>query len=334
MLAQPLTDSQIIKNNIPAIFFTLKDNSTAEYLKTGNILNESVNETFNSKDGSRYLVVLYSTGTDVSQDDQMADLRVIKIEKKGNITISPKINYNLGDYPLEIGSKISVKDLNGDGIDEVFVTNTNWKDGAREDFLFRWNGSSLIDITPIIQDDSIHFKSSGLLNISVSDFTVGGKRILYSTTPKFVDKAFNGTLVQAYRYDNSLISEGAFDYLMTIQKLDKKPIEKSESVELKSEGDYVLSIKNISDHKDAVRAEVSINTNIVVKPSEFCMSLPSKDDKKVKSDDDGDADEDHLKGCKSKPDVSVNLSLLKVNMIKVKMYGKKNSRLQLTLKRR
>ena len=331
--AQALTDEQIIKNNIPSIFFTLKDFSTQQNLTKDVVLFKYLKDTFNSRDGSRYLIVVYSSGMG-TEPHSLADLRVINIQKNGSTSITPKIDYRLSSYPLDVGCEIALQDLDGDGINEVLVKETNWKDDTNENYIFKWVGNSLIDTTPIIKDESIHFKSSGLLDMSISTFTIGGKHLIFARAPTIVNKEFGQDLHRIYQFSNNTLEEqGTFEYLTTVEKVGKLPIETAEGVTPATEGKYTLSVKNISDHNQGVRAEVSINSSVVIKSADFCSPPPPKENK-IEKVVDGDANEDHQKGCRTKSEVSVDLTLMKVNTIKVKLFGKKGSRILVTIKKK
>ena len=328
-----LTDEQIIRNNVPPIFFTLNDFSTQKNLTKDEILFKFLNDTFGNKDGSRFLIVVYSSGIGV-EPDSLTDLRVIKISKNGTTTLSPKIDYKLSSYPFDAGCEISLQDLDGDGINEVLAKDTNWRDSSTEHYIFKWSNKVLVDITPIIKDDSINLESSGLLDMGVSTFTIEGKHLLYSRAPTIINKEFGADQQRIYQFRNGNLEEqGTFEYLTNLEKLNKGPAENVEVATLSVEGEYTLEVENISDHKDGVRAEVTINTNVVMKPADFCNSGLFNFFKKDNGDN-SDANEDHLNGCKTKTKVSVNITLMKVNTIKVKLFGKKGSRIQVTLKKK
>ena len=315
------------------MFFILKDNSTDKFLTTEDILFTFLKDSFGSNDGSRFLIVVYSTGIGI-EPDPLTDLRVIKISKKGFITVSPKIEYKKAAFPLDEGCEIFLQDLDGDGVNEVIATNTNWRTDSKINFIFKWFENKLLDVTPIIRDDSIHLRTSGLLDISISSFMIDGKRLIYSQVPNIVNKEFLTPLHRVYQLNNNNMEElGTYEYLTTVEKLSRNSTENVEVVTFDSAGEFMLTVKNISDQRAPVRAEVTINTNLVLKPSDFCLSPPAKVNK-LEKDDDSDANEDHLKGCKTKSEVSVDLTLMKVNTIKVKLFCKKGSRVQVTLKRK
>lgn len=101
-----------------------------------------------------------------------------------------------------------------------------------------------------------------------------------------------------------------------------------------TEGQYTLTVKNVSDDNRAVRAEVTVNGNVVLKPQDFC-SAPAhpKNDKKWWDghDDDDDRDDDHCKRCLPKNEAYAIVNMKTANEIKVKVYGRKDSKIQFSL---
>lgn len=329
--SQALSDDQLIRSLIPYDFFKVKNSSNEDNLTSQDIIYTKLNETFGAKNGIRFIVVNYAISAPVSSEVEFADLRVIKIPKVGQASILPKISYNLSNYITESSSELSAKDLNLDGINEIVVRNTDWKTNAARDYIFKWDGNNLVDVTPIIKNPEIRFSSSALRDAVYSDYPVDGKILISSSVPKIENREITGEITEIFQMDQTLVSKGTFEYFSIYEKPDKYPFEKSINITLDSAADYILELKNISEHKEAVRAEVKINANVVVAPQEFCADKP-KENKAPANET--DLNEDHLRGCKFKQSVSKNLSLLKVNTITVKLFGKKKSRMSLSIKKK
>ncbi|WP_374028695.1 hypothetical protein [Bdellovibrio bacteriovorus] len=122
---------------------------------------------------------------------------------------------------------------------------------------------------------------------------------------------------------------GTFNYISMIPKttsLISKPT-------VPTEGTYILTMKNVSNHNRAVRGEVIVNGSVVLKPQDFCKAPPPKTPDKG-TDDMDDKNEHRLKRCLQKRDVYAVVNLKKTNEVKFKIYDRGDSLVQFTLNKK
>ena len=102
---------------------------------------------------------------------------------------------------------------------------------------------------------------------------------------------------------------------------------------LQTEGAYYLEVKNISEHNRPVRAEVIINGVTVLAPKDFCHSVPlALVNGKGVEDDDDDGNEDKFKRCPAKSGIIyAEVNVKKPTEVKIRLFGKKNSKVRITL---
>lgn len=240
-------------------------------------------------------------------------------------------------YPtaLDECSSIDLKDLDLDGKPELIVETAAGRT-VGPSLIFKWDGRKMVDITPITTVDGE--KRSAFRQIIVSDKPILGKLVifdfdpLHENAPRSVYTMKNGEIVL----------EGTYDIVSYIGPskvtLNNGKFEAQDAAEIEhdfpADAQYTLTVKNVSDHQRAVRAEVTVNGNIVLKPKDFCAEPPPKD-RKGKAweghDDDDDKDSDHFKRCKPKPEAYAIVNMKTKNKINVKVYGREDSKVQLTI---
>lgn len=326
--AKVLTDKQIVEKHIPPEFLKAMDISVdppVPIKKTDRRI-KFVKSNFGSKDGSSFLFVTYLLAYS-DYDRELREIRVIKINKDGSSIVLPSPpNYQkIGIDPIH---ELNLVDLDGDGIDEVLLENFGERGPPEGAYILKWNGNILENITPS--------DSEGYTILSGFNYLVvpGLRPILYyKEYTKLNSKSDLITTFHATELTpTGFVDLGAFDFVDTFYKEGNK-FEEKEITEVKLKpGVYTLEVKSSSKHKKAVRAEVSVNGIIVLKPEDFCArnNEIKKEDKK----DEDDQNEDHHKNCVPKNEVYADVTLVKTNEIKVKLYGKKNSRIQVSLKKK
>ena len=327
-------DVKLVEQNFPKSILPDKDDD-GRVLTVGNGLGYHFEEVKLDTSGSRYFATLYQAA--ISSREMECQLVVLKVDNKNKVQ-SFVASLNNHDELANCGD-MSFKDLDGDGKPEVLVDTNDINSGAPNGspYIFKWDGKTIKDITP--------FNVSGNRKITAFrsvEFVDAGKSVLILDSPATYhlhgevmgvsnDKSFKSFALQ----NGSVVQTATFDYLKIFNKNTKK--KKDETFVVNPtlvDGVYTLDIKNLSGHNRAVRAEVTINGSVVLKPEDFCEAKPPKKTDKDAwkgNDDDDDRDEDRCKRCKAKSEVYAIVNIKTANEIKVKMYGRKDSVLQLSL---
>lgn len=323
--AEDVKNAKIVEANFPQDLALLKDESSGAQLTLENGLGYAFEKVdFNTKDKSQYLAVIYKAAK--SPSNVICKLVVIKLGAKSNSVMSDSV---LNDKD-ELGncSNIEIKDLDGDKKPEVLVQSSNSKGQSLAPFVFSWSGDKLIDITPtsVVDGDSI----SAFRKLSISDIKIGKSNLIIDRPFESNDE--NGKII-TYLVDNGKInSNGTFDFFDILEpKSKKKPAPIVLKPSFAEDGSYVLDVKNLSAHNRAVRAEVTVNGVIVLKPQDFCSAPPNRKNSDNQRDDDDDMDEDKCKRCSPKASAYAIVNLGKTNEIKVKVFGRGDSKIQLSL---
>lgn len=322
---EDLKDAKVVEANFPQELAILKDENSGAQLTMQNGLGYAFEKVeFSSKDKNQYLAVIYQAAK--SPSNVVCKLVVIKLGSKANQVMPDTV---LSDKDaLGNCSSIEIKDLDGDRKPEVLVKSSNSRGKSLAPYIFSWNGEKLSDITPttVIDGDTV----SAFRKLSISDAKIGKSNLIIDQP--FESNDDNGK-VKTYLVDNERITlNGTFDFFTILENQSRK---KLASTILKPSfaepGTYTLDIKNLSSHNRAVRAEVIVNGIVVLKPQDFCSTLPNKNNRDNLHDDDDDKDEDHCKRCTPKNSAYAVVNLKAVNEIKVKVYGRADSKLQFSL---
>lgn len=280
---------------------------------------------------SSYFVVLYQG----SQDNfsYQCILSAINGNTQKTVVALPKLESELGNC-----DEIQAVDVDGDGKPEIIITSRDPNSGSKEsDFrIFKWDGKQFADLTPLVTVDgeqTTAFRNAELINMGNSTLIVEKPWVM--TLHGEPQGSTVGQSYKVYSVKNGKIEQQeALDFFeIFTKKADRPATPKLLSYEVPSAGTYIFEMKNISTHKYAVRAEVLVNGSVVMKPADFCEGSPKNKTKGSKGDED-DSNEDHLKGCKGKVSNYAIVNLKTKNTISVKIFGTKDSRMQLTIKKK
>lgn len=329
--AQQLTNRQIVDKHIPPVFFQgyYKNIVPKKPIDREAISVRFIEDEFNSKNGTRYLIAIYFSH-DSRVDNPQEEFSVIKVSKDGSSVVLPRVkNYDSLGYSHF--SHMEKYDLDGDDITDIVIENFDPQGQPIDAHILKWNGTNLENITPLGKDGvsileglslDIQEGLPALLFFDEYQSRTKYRRILELTPKGFVD-------------------HGTFNFVETILKKDKEvQVSTFNDVKLPA-GLYTLEVKNLSKHKRAIRAEISVNGVVVLKPEDFCSKKHKKyvkiKDKKgtdIIEDDDDDNDEDNCKRCDPRKSIYADVPILANNTIVVKLYGKKNSKIQVSLKKK
>lgn len=280
---------------------------------------------FKRRRGSEYAVALYNNS------DSCAVV-VLKKSKNG-YTLMPKSELQEAGM-LDQCTDLEIKDLNLDGVPELII-NTIADKRPGPPIILKWHVNHLVDITPVEKTGAT--VKNALRTTLITDKPIKGRlEILDYSTDDPASKR------RIYYFDGErILLDGEYDYVTIIPSSGIKNQGNSAIAEaykltptFESDGEYTLTVKNVSDHNRSVRAEVTVNGSVVLKPQDFCSAppQPKKDRKWWKGhDDDDDHDEDHHKRCVPKLEAYAIVNMKTANEIKVKVYGRKDSKVQLTL---
>ena len=229
-------------------------------------------------------------------------------------------------------------DLDGDSVSELIITDYT-RGGFSRSSILKWSGTNLENITPLSSNN----KSGIFSKLQIEAFPLivsEGSADRVGDTPR-----------KKYQKVQQLTSNGfadvaTFDFFGIVIKESSEIEERFFEDKGLSKGHYTLEVKNLSKHKHAIRAEISIEDVVVLKPADFCKEKPKKFEKQkdkkaneIPEEDDDDLNEDGYKRCQFKNDIYTDVTLTKANdfsvtNINVKLYGNKNSRIQVTLKKK
>ncbi len=336
--AQQLTNQQIVDRHIPPVFFQgfYKNIVPKIPIDRDAIMAQFIEDDFNSKNGTRYLIAIYYSH-DGEVDNPQQEFSVIKVSKDGSSVVLPRVkNYDSLGYSHF--SHMEKYDLDGDDITDIVIENFDPQGQPTTAHILKWNGANLENISPLGKDGRSILDG---LTISVQE---GLPSLLFfdeyrpSGIPKVIGTTYRRILELTPK---GFVDHGTFNFVQTIFKEDKEvQVSTFNNVKLPA-GLYTLEVKNLSKHKRAVRAEISVNGVVVLKPEDFCSKKPKKyvkkKDKKgndIIEDDDDDNDEDNCKRCDPRKSIYADVPILANNNIVVKLYGKKNSKIQVSLKKK
>lgn len=296
----------------------LKDPSDSELIYYGAIPN------WVDLDGNglkKYLLVGYHAMGGQGSASLICELRVIKVEGTNYTLMDPTV-IQFSDEILGC-NQFEVRNLDNDRKAEVIVYSIRGKeDGIAA--IFKWDGSKLVSITPTNVHQGQVFNS--LDRILISTEKIAGEYLIVSHSPSDPSEPKKSYVMK----DGKIILKETHAWSAYLTN------EKSQKVfnpKLKTEGAYFLEVKNISEHKRPIRAEVVVNGVTVLAPKDFCHSVPLKVVKgKGVEDDDDDQNEDKYKRCPAKNGiVYAEVDIKKPTEVKVKLFGKKNSKVRITL---
>ena len=207
-------------------------------------------------------------------------------------------------------------DLDNDKKSEIIVYSLHGNhDGPPS--VFRWDSQKLISITPTQVGNGHTFNS--LKYILVSKEAIQGNILIVdqdpsdSTRPKKTYIMKDGKII--------LYNTHAWNTYLT-----NKPKKQTSLKVTIPEGEYILSVNNVSDHHKNVQAEIIVNGMVVLTSKDFCKAQPSPigETKRPIDTDNDDA-------CVPKDDVYAQVNLKDANDIKVRIFGASNSKIELTL---
>lgn len=360
-------DQQIVEKYIPQEFFQLQyegaypdDPHKGVFLTKDSVRISYVPIRFKNNK-SKYIAAAYWVTESAFGDSEVfCKVRLIKIDKNED-SLMPEIKLKPRNK-LSGSCEISLIDLDDDNTNEVVVTMA----GNRYIFgsiYFKLGTEELIDVTPI-NPDPTSAGGSEFSNLLISDIKIDGRPLLVEKVARDMDPP--RYLTKVYIFDNQFNKIGSYAEYFLIRKtqLDSKLSSKSvyqENYPIYSEGliefdwpqdeptgvlpkvsgVYELEIKNLSEHKHGVRADLIVNGVQAISPIEFCEPKSEKNHKKDKDHDNGDDNDEHdnnrdgLKHCKIRDSVKVDVNMKAgKNVLKLKMLGKKDAVIQLTLNRK
>ncbi|MEK2688638.1 hypothetical protein [Bdellovibrio sp. GT3] len=316
---QTAADANLVKANIPASFKSMKD-STGAVVSVGNGIGYQFEVAeFDGAGKGRFLVVLYKGGLEIGNN--LCELSVIKVVgTKG--TVMPKATLNFSEE-LTGCAEIELKDIDGDGRVEVLVKNANSKGQFDSPLIFKWNGKNLVDLTPVVTEDGMAL--SAFRNMSISGGKEGKSSLLIDS-PMASSLDRNTRVLAVINGKVTLL--GTYSFYKLYPKIKTIAELRSETLALPA-GTYNLEIKNRSaDLTKAVRAQVQVGANIVIKPNAMCAGPAPKG---YKPPNDGDGNDDKNKGCVPRKSTYVTIILKGNEVVKVTGYGATGSYLEISL---
>ncbi|AFY02230.1 hypothetical protein [Bdellovibrio bacteriovorus] len=306
--ASALVPDKILSANIPATLTKDPETGATRTINDG-VVADQLSVKLDGPTKLPYDVVLLKTTTlDCS-------LLVFKEGPKGSFK----------KYPVTFSTSSSIhsclsletKDFNQDGKPEIVVQILDGKEVGSPS-IFRWDGAKLIDSTPTQTLNGVTTKK--LRSVLITDKPVQGKLMIF-------DYSNDGSPTKVFTLtDKGLQETGSYDSInmvgKTVSGLSLRPSVK--------DGNYTLTMTNVSSHQRAVRAEISINGKVLVFPKQFCKSpAPAKPD--AGKDDLDDKNEDKMKRCLPNNTVTSSLNLKREDELKIKVYGRGDSLMRFTL---
>lgn len=285
----------------------------------------------NSKD--KYLVVLYRAK--YMSAHRSCELRVIDVKEN---KFTENTIYAFESSIEDCSKEFSLIDLDGDKRPEIVVKTEDKVGNEEAPNLFKWDGRKLVEITPtvIFESDRINALRSVKITaakINSSSLIIDSPEVHYlhgEESGTSDDKTYKTYLL----IDGMLKQTSSYDfYDYTLKDANEKPEWESLETRFLTAGDYILEVKNLSEHKKPIRAEVVVNGNVVLKPQDFCQSLPVGKPKPefVGADD---LNEDKMKGCPPKADAFAMVNLKEKNDIKIRIFGPGGSAASISLKKK
>lgn len=269
-----------------------------------------------------YLVVAYrSYGVD-GEEDFNCTLRVIKSDNKKQTLMENTIT----QFPEEITgcTELIFKSLDSSKKPELIVNSILGKEDASP-AIFKWDGNKLISVTPTSNYNGKIYNA--FKKVIFGNELVDGKILIVSIS------SMPDAPKKIYTYNNGqIVLKDTHELLAFVDNSTKQPTIISKTI---PSGDYILEVKNLSTHKRTVRAEITVNDVVVLKPKDFCKN-PNSAIKWAKlknehDDDDDDINEDQCKRCDPKIGIYAPVTVSGPLEIKVKLFGTRNSKIQLTM---
>lgn len=321
-LAGSIDDKKLIQKFVPSRL--LKDEN-GEIQSLGKGISASAEwAEFDKKGKSKFLVIAYSS---YINGVFKCELMVVKSAGKESSLMDPPV-LEMADE-VEGCSEIELRDLDNDKIPEVVVKRIAGG-MARQDgppAFFKWDGKKLVSITPtkVLNDE----KFNALHSTLIADKSINGDILIIDTLPDNPEAPRRFYIMK----DGKIILKESHAFVTFLGKHEKVPVDFAPK--LPEEGEYYLEVTNLSEHKRAVRAEVFINGSKVLKPEDFCADPAPKNLKRSDRDDDAeDGNEDQCRRCNPKGQVYAIVNMKKVNEMKVRVFGKKDSKVKITLNKK
>ncbi|WP_413578556.1 hypothetical protein ACLVWU_08460 [Bdellovibrio sp. HCB290] len=307
-------DIPTVKKYIPKEFFKLKGVVSEEPLKLGDGIGYSFESDilFDGPGKSKYLVALYMAAP--SFDDTQCVLSVFKDGKPMGKTVLQ------GEETIAACGEMIFDDLDGDGKPEVMVTLVDLKGYEFSRSILVWNGDHLKDVTPVSKTDG--GRIVGSWSPSISDALEGKSKLI-------IDSGESGKQTGIYVLRDGKIEQiASYDWYRGRDKETGRLRPINEKLNLPA-GTYTLEVKNRSaDQTKAVRAQVQVGANIVIKPNAMCAGPAPAG---YKPPNDGDGNEDKNKGCVPRKSTYATVTLKGNEVVKVTGYGATGSYLEVTL---
>lgn len=334
ILAKTISDAQIVDQHVPLEMANAidTDSSPPQKVDREDIERNFIVFDYGSKDGAKILLATYNTKSVPVENPKYRTL-AIKVLRNGTSEpiASPEKYKNFG---IDDKSALTLADIDGDGVNEIVVTRYDDKMILWESHVLKWTGNTFEDIKFPVRG-----KESNLLpQLDLQALPL----LVYR---EMIDPGNDLPLISKFQVkqmtSKGLIDFGNFNFVKIVTKDSKKAEEKQYDIKDVSERQYTLEVKNLSKHSRAVRVEISINDVVVLKPTDFCHRKPKlfvkQKDKNnpMPEDDDDDQNEDQCKRCDPSKDIYANVNLKSNdNALKAKLYGNKNSKIQITLKKK
>lgn len=275
-----------------------------------------------------HLVVLYQAVIDTKTI--ACELRAIDLATS-KISLPTKLN---DEDELNGCDEITPQDLDGDRNPEIIVTTTDEFGSNAEKYFFKWDEEKFVDITPWkINNSAMNAPQVTDVKVGKSNLIIDSPRVWYLHG---VEQGLTGdSIYRTYLVENAKMQMTG--YYSFFDVVTKEPGDRAKLVTLETRfvtaGSFILQIKNHSPHSKAVRAEVFVNGKLVLKSQDFCKSAPKLQTKLVVQGDD-DFNEDKMKGCAQKTDVSAVITTKDRPEIKVRLFGPGGSAVSVSLKRK
>ncbi len=320
-LAQSAADVAIVQKYVPSRFFQMKDEVSGAALSLGAGIGYMIRESeLDGKGKGRFLVVAYQGAT--ASDSIECELKVIKVVGTAGTVMGATV---VSD-PDELSgcTDIVFKDLDGDSKPELQVFTSNTRGDVRSPIILKWNGKNFADATPIIASGT--HKVSAFRQASVADVKEGSSNLIIDSPFESLDK---DGLTRIYVLKNSKVTLlYTYPWWELVVKSTAIPVVLTQTLSLPA-GTYTLEIKNRSaDLSKAVRAQVQVGANVIIKPIDLCSGPTPKG---YKPPNDGDNNEDKNKGCIPRKSTYATVAIKGNEVIKVTAYGATGSYLEVSL---
>lgn len=320
-VAQTDSDVAIVKKFIPTKYSQMKSSLTGSTLILEDGLGYIMREAeLDGKGKGKYLIVSYQAMPNF--ETKLCELYVIKVNGTvGTLLGKPSLNAVDGANGC---SDLIVGDLDGDSKPEIQLITSTLKGEDNAPMILRWNGSVLQELTPSVARGSR--KVSAFRNAVVTTAKDGLSNIILDAPFSSEDA---DSLFKLYAIKSGKIAGiGSYNWYRLKNKTTTTPSVQTETLSLPA-GTYTLEVKNRSaDLTKAVRAQVQIGANVIIKPGDLCSGPAPKG---YKPPNDGDNNEDKNKGCVPRKNFYTTVTLTGKEVIKVTGYGATGSFLEVSL---